>query len=352
MSVDLPADVLSSDRLSAVRCASTYGQGTSRTIIRAARRAYAEGFTHILPLRLTLVLRDISESLQPLLQAAAQHPESVILGHRPAAGFKAARLWRRVWFRIQTGQQLTDSQSDAQVYPLLLFEHLRLWHREFTLPNELLVKAAWAGVSIHEVTLDPSAEPLRLRMRLGRRVRCEVQLALLNFVLTLRAVWPWPHKRVPGLSAYADPVSLRHPLQSLRHLRRQNMSPRQLAAAGALGVFLGALPLFALHTVTILFSAGYLGLNRMVALSTSQLCMPPLVPALCISLGYYLRHGRFLTELSVQTLGYQAHERLLEWLLGSLLLAPLLAVGIGGLIYGSAWMVFRNMPDAKPGPDG
>jgi hypothetical protein len=61
--------------------------------------------------------------------------------------------------------------------------------------------------------------------------------------------------------------------------------------------------------------------------------MPPIVPALCIELGYYLRHGHWLTELSLKTLGYQALERIYEWFLGSLLLAPFLAVLVGALTY-------------------
>jgi hypothetical protein len=61
------------------------------------------------------------------------------------------------------------------------------------------------------------------------------------------------------------------------------------------------------------------------------LCMPPLVPALCIEVGYYMRHGTWLTEFSLQTLGYQAVERVYEWFLGSLLVGPLLGLLVGGI---------------------
>jgi hypothetical protein len=74
-------------------------------------------------------------------------------------------------------------------------------------------------------------------------------------------------------------------------------------------------------------------LNKVVALSASQICMPPLVPALCIEAGYYVRHGEFLTEISMTTLGYQALERVYEWIIGSLILAPLIAVMVGLTVY-------------------
>ena len=46
-----------------------------------------------------------------------------------------------------------------------------------------------------------------------------------------------------------------------------------------------------------------------------------------------MRHGRFLTELSWQTLGHQALERFWEWFLGSLVVGPVLALVAGGVAY-------------------
>ena len=71
--------------------------------------------------------------------------------------------------------------------------------------------------------------------------------------------------------------------------------------------------------------------------------------ALCIEVGYLLRHGRWLTEFSLETLGYQALQRLYEWLLGSLLVAPLLALLVGGLTLLLARMVKRNDGEARNG---
>jgi len=100
-----------------------------------------------------------------------------------------------------------------------------------------------------------------------------------------------------------------------------------------LGVFIGTLPLIGLHNITILFAAGYFRLNKVVALATSWLCVPPFVPALCIEAGYFMRHGTFLTEISIKTLGYQALDRIYERLLGSLVIAPVFAVLVGSIIF-------------------
>jgi uncharacterized protein (DUF2062 family) len=126
-------------------------------------------------------------------------------------------------------------------------------------------------------------------------------------------------------------------------LLRKNLEPGQLAAAGALGVFLGTLPLIGFHTIMILFATGFLRLNKVAALTTSQLCIPPLVPAICIEIGFFLRHGRFLTEISLQTLGYQAIERLLEWGIGSIIFAPLFAAAMWAILYLSSIILKRTI---------
>jgi hypothetical protein len=80
-------------------------------------------------------------------------------------------------------------------------------------------------------------------------------------------------------------------------------------------------------------------LNKVVALNVQHIAMPPFIPALCIEVGYYMRHGRWLTDLSFATVFAQFSARFYEWFLGSLIIAPLLAVLIGAIMYLSATMI-------------
>jgi len=82
------------------------------------------------------------------------------------------------------------------------------------------------------------------------------------------------------------------------------------------------LPLIGIHMLSILMVTGFFRLNMVVAIGTGQLCMPPFVPALCIEMGYFLTHGgRFLTDISFETLGHQFLERFYEYCLGGRRLA-------------------------------
>lgn len=135
-----------------------------------------------------------------------------------------------------------------------------------------------------------------------------------------------------------------HPVQLIDHLLAEHAKPRSLGLAGAFGMLAGTLPIIGLHTVLVYFGAQRLQLNRLLALGTNQLCMPPVVPALCIEVGYYLRHGTWLTEISLRTLGREAPQRLWEWTLGSLLVGPALALVVGGAIWLLAALVQRRPP--------
>jgi uncharacterized protein (DUF2062 family) len=105
------------------------------------------------------------------------------------------------------------------------------------------------------------------------------------------------------------------------------------------GIFFATLPILFAHTLVILYVAARLNLNKVVAVNVQHLCMPPLVPALCIEVGYYMRHGQWLTDLSFATVFAQFSSRLFEWFLGSLIIAPAGAILVGAFFYTSALLV-------------
>ena len=94
--------------------------------------------------------------------------------------------------------------------------------------------------------------------------------------------------------------------------------------------------------LVILYVCIRLRLNKVMALAIQNLFMPPLTPFLCLQLGYFMRHGTFLREASMQTVVYELHLRYLDWLLGSLVLAPPIAVVVGLTVYAAASRLNRK----------
>ncbi|MDY0268462.1 DUF2062 domain-containing protein [Trichloromonas sp.] len=343
-SSDRPLDTLHGLK---VRMAShPLKRGKGAAIMTAARLALRMGMSHIVTL-------DADGQHDPadfpkFATMIAAEPMAIVVGTRDftvanvPGSSRFGRKFSNFWLRLQTGKSLSDTQSGFRAYPLAVFDGLRLRQRHYAFEVEVLVRAAWAGVPLREVPIAVHYPPPGERISHFKVFRDNLRLTLLNTHLTLRSVLPWPHRKLIAGEGGELKVSVLHPLRSIRTLLTEHATPGQLATAGAVGVFLGALPLIACHTLAILFVSSFFRLNKVAAVGASQLCMPPLVPALCIEAGYYLRHGAFLTEISLETLGYQGLERLYEWLLGALLLGPILALTTAGIIFIMARFLLRS----------
>jgi uncharacterized protein (DUF2062 family) len=221
--------------------------------------------------------------------------------------------------------------------------------------DEVIVRALWAGVPVHELAVKVYYPAREKRISHFRKIPDNLKLTILNTYLTLRSIIPWPHLQIQYENGIFFTIS--HPLKILKELYGNRNHPMKLALAGSLGVFLGALPLIGCHTLVIVFLgalpligchtlviiyvASHLRLNKLLAITTSHICMPPIVPALCIEAGYYIRFGKFITlenvsslsDTSFLELGYMALQRLAEWFIGALVIGPVLAVICGIIIF-------------------
>jgi len=333
-----------------------HNQGKGAALLTAARWGLEHGYTH-------MVCLDADGQHDPadlpgFIATMKEDPFAVVVGHRDfdqqsiPGSSRFGRQFSNFWLRLQTGIRLKDVQSGFRAYPLVMFRHLTFWTRRYNFEVEVLVRAAWAGLPLRDIDIAVYYPPAGERISHFRKFMDNWRLTLLNTHLTLRSIVPWPHRKIVTTEQgpqSEQTVSVLRPIKSLRFLLVQNLTPRGLALAAALGVFLGTLPLLFCHTVAILFTCSFFGLNKVVAVSSSQLCMPPIVPALCIQVGYFMRNGEWLTEFTLETLGYQALQRLYEWFLGSLLVAPLLAGLVGGVTLLLALLIKRQ-PVAEVAP--
>ncbi len=344
-SSDGGADTLTDLPLTVIRHQSNRGKGAA--ILSAAAQAGKLGCSHIVTIDADG--QHLPEDLPLFFQAISNTPMVIYVGWRDFAvanvpnSSRFGRQFSNFWLRVETGCKLEDVQSGFRAYPLQVLQQLSFTDSRYSFEVEVLVKGCWAGVPLRDIAIQVYYAPPAERVSHFKKVRDNLYLAWLNTRLCLRSIAPWPHQRL--VRSEQPPFSWRRPIQSLHRLLVQDISPVKLGVTMAVGVLLGALPLIACHTVVTLFVAGFLGINRYLAVAAGNLCMPPLVPALCIEVGYYLRHGQWLTDISFETLGVQCLDRVWEWFLGSLLVGPLLAAVGGVVIYGIArWLQQRAIP--------
>ena len=209
------------------------------------------------------------------------------------------RGFSNFWLKLATGISLADSQSGFRAYPVAALRRLPCAGRHYDFEVEILVRAAWAGLALRSVAVSIHYGNGDERVSHFRHVRDNLRISRVYARCVTRNFLPWPHKLLPTSNGCLhESLSWRHPLRSLKILLHESTSPKEIAAAAMLGVFLGALPLIACHGIVIVFFATRLRLNRLIALNIQHLCAPPLVPALAVEVGYFARHGRFLTELT------------------------------------------------------
>jgi uncharacterized protein (DUF2062 family) len=246
------------------------------------------------------------------------------------------------WLWLETGVSMKDTQSGFRAYPVEYLAQLELRGDRYDFEVEALAKAAWAGLAVVSIPVEVTYAEKGKRVSHFKPLLDNLRLTHRHGMLVARRLCPWPHRRLTPRAPSETAALLRHPIRFFRQLLLEHASPRELGIAAAVGTFIATLPLLSLHTVLIVVAARRLRVNVLMAVTIQNLCMPPFVPFLCVELGYFMRHGEWLREMTMRAWVYQAHLRVWEWLLGSLIAAPVIAAVTGVVVFGVAAMVSKK----------
>lgn len=287
--------------------------------------------------------RDITKFL-PLLK---EDESAIVIGCRDfttdnvPASSRFGRSFANFWLLVETGKVVADCQSGFRAYPVRYLNRLEFKGAHYDFEAEVLAKAAWAGLSLITVDIDVIYPKPEERVSSFRPFLDNLRLTRIHSMLVGRRMLPLRHRKLVAAPNSLDISLLRHPGKVLRMLLQESATPEGLALSAAVGMFLAVLPILFMHSIVILYVSLRLNLNKIVTLNVQHLAMPPLMPALCIEVGYFLRHGSWLTDLSHETIFRQFSSRLFEWFIGSLFIAPLAAALVGLAMYASAAAIKR-----------
>lgn len=340
-STDGAAEVVRDLPVKFIRVPENEGKGAA--IQRGAEEALAKDFTHIITMDADN--QHLAIDLPAFLSAITKYPEDIIVGSRDfsvpdvPASSRFGRSFSHFWMFIQTGKSISDMQSGFRAYPLNVLRMIKCHECHYSFEIEILVKAAWAGFDIKEIPVHVYYPPAQKRISHFRGIVDNLRISLLNTRLTLRALTPLPFRR--HALAVGPRMSLRHPIQTFRNLSK-DADPRNLATSAAWSLLISSIPIIGFNTLALLFAINALKLNRLCALVLVPITWPPLIPGAAVLLGHRVLYGSWLTRFDIQTLGYEAGYRLLDWLAGSLILAPLLAIAGYGIVYGLSSFLGRK----------
>ncbi|MEW5804638.1 MAG: DUF2062 domain-containing protein [bacterium] len=270
-------------------------------------------------------------------------PRSLAGGDTIPGKSRFGRKFANFWLRIEAGVSIDDCQSGFRAYPVRYLMQMAFKGSRYDFEAEILARAVWAGLRLKTVDIDVFYPEPQLRVSSFRPLKDNIRISWMHTRLVTRRLLPIPHRRrVSSAESRFEMSILFHPVKMLRLLLQENATPGGLAAAAAVGMFLAVLPLISIHTLVIIYVATRLHLNKIMAINIQHLAMPPFIPAACIELGYYLRYGRWLTEFSARVIFNQFTERLWEWLLGSLIIAPVAAIVVGFVVFVATFALQRR----------
>ncbi len=266
-----------------------------------------------------------------------QNDYSMLIGCRDFSGpnvpdsSKFGREFSNFWMRVETGVKVGDCQSGFRAYPVRYVSKLRCLTRSYSFEAEILARAAWANLEFHDVQIRSYYPKREERISHFHPWKDNFRLSCIHTHLVGIRMLPIPKKKLRPTPKF--PYSIFRPRELFKALLNENSSPLGLAVSAGVSSFLAVLPLPGSHIIIILYVAERLHLNKVMAWAIQNLYMPPLSPFLCIELGYRIRNGRWLTELTLQSGVKELHLRIYEWFIGSLILAPFWMIVSGIAVY-------------------
>jgi glycosyltransferase involved in cell wall biosynthesis len=316
--------------------------GKGAALLSAFRYASDKGFTHALTVDADG--QHEASDIPRVLTCARDNEQDLIIGWRDMespkdvagvrvvvpANSKKGRDISRFWLRIETGQDIPDSQCGLRVYPLAHVLAMRYRFLRFDFETEVLARLAWSGVTIRSVPVTCIYFPPAVRVSHFRPVRDTLRGIRVNVFLVARRLAPLPFPRRverPSMSAeFGSWWRWSSWKNACRKALQTGTSNAEFATAISLGIFVGLTPLFFLQTILAIYLARRLHLNVIAAVLGSQISIPPVAPLwYVISAGT----GNFILRGEWIRFDYSAlsRETLWAYVVGSMVVAT-----VGGIL--------------------
>ena len=267
-------------------------------------------------------------------------PDSLLIGARnltadnmPSKNTFANRF-SNFWYKVETGQELSDTQSGYRLYPLERIQGIRFITSRYEFEVEVIVRAAWRGVNVENVPVKVYYPPVEERISHFRPFKDFTRISLLNTVLVIYAFlihYPWCFLRSltwDNVRRFFDRQVFHSPESNLR-----------IAVSMGWGIFCGIIPIWGYQMIFAGLSAHFMKLNKIVAVVFSNISIPPMIPF--ILYGSIWSGALILSEpvaVSFTNISFESvAQSLFQYIIGSFALATV--AGLVTVLVGWVLMV-------------
>ena len=277
------------------------------------------------------------EDLHRFLETVEAHPDSIILGARDMTQEEVpgtssfGHRFSIFWFKVETGITVADVQTGYRLYPLEHVDWIKpVFSKKYEYEVEIMVRLAWRGVEVRSVPVKVYYAPKETRVSHFRKFRDFTRVSITNSILVFVALF------------WARPVAFFRSVRkkSVREFFTEYVinskdSNATLAKSVSLGLFMGVTPIWGWQIVTTLALAHLLKLNKFIAVTASNISLPPMLPFILFA-SYFLG-GRILGGTGPSSAGSMEisaiTDNLIQYLIGSFALGAALALIIGPVTY-------------------
>lgn len=234
------------------------------------------------------------------------------------------------WYWVETGIRLQDTQSGFRLYPLFAMKDLNFYTNKFEFEIEVMVKAAWSGIEVKNIPIQVHYE-LENRVTHFRPFMDFTRIAILNTWLVIITF------------LYIKPRNIFRKLKKkgfkrflMEDFLGSDDSSEKKALSIALGVFIGLSPIWGFHTITVIFLALLLKLNKVIAFAFSNVSLPPFIPIILyfsVKLGSWLLGENLVLSINEIAPSLELMKYLKSYIVGSLVLSVIGAVTCGLMGY-------------------
>ncbi len=213
------------------------------------------------------------------IETIKENPDSLVIGARNLNAENMpgknsfANKFSNFWYKVETLQELNDTQSGFRLYPLEKLKGIRLFTGKYEFELEIIVRAAWRGIRVFNIPIKVYYPPAGERISHFKPLRDFTRISLLNTLLVLGALlWYYPKLLIKSLT-----------LKNIRDFFRKNVthsgeSDQKIAASIGYGAFCGIIPIWGYQMIFAGLSAHFLKLNKVIAIFASNISLPPLIP--------------------------------------------------------------------------
>lgn len=320
-STDRTANVLSSiEGVTIITYPKNRGKGYALKL--GLKRAHDLGFRYAITIDSDG--QHYADDIPLFIDRIEQSPDILLIGARNLTAENMpskntfANKFSNFWFRVETGQKLADTQSGYRLYPLDKLQGLKMITSRYEFEVEIIVRAAWRGVSVENVPIKVYYAPAEERVSHFRPLRDFTRISILNTFLVICALlfyYPWKFLRALTWTNIKKFINTQ-----IIHSSDSNL---RMATAMGWGIFCGIIPIWGYQMIFAGLSAHFLKLNKVVAVVFSNISIPPMIPFILygsMMLGSWALNieNRFsLSNISLETITLG----LGQYLIGSVILA-------------------------------